>query len=276
MSRDQATWAPFAFLAAGRDVDHGIAAGKLADTDCIHVWDEDNTVSIEMAKGSLASDSDLDVLNGANAFLLGGEVIQAVNAALESDGSYTLSRLLRGRRLTHEATDDHAARERFLVLSADTLLAVDMETEDIGATLYFKAVPLGGSLANAPVVTLAFAGNSLKPAPPTHLTGSREGSPSDWVFSWLRGDRLGAAWIDGMDIPMTESSESYEVRVLDISGSPEEVVNTYTAGAGETFSYTEAQQVSDWGAVQDTVTIDVAQISAVVGAGFRTQATFTT
>ena len=57
--------------------------------------------------------------NGANAALLGEEIIQFQTAILVGAGLYTLSNLLRGRRATEGATSSHAVGENFVLLYCD-------------------------------------------------------------------------------------------------------------------------------------------------------------
>src|SRR3990167_1256606 len=73
-----------------------------------NTFDYSSTVNVRLIKGSLSSQSELNVLNGANAALIGSEIVQFKTATLNADGSYTLSELLRGRRGTEWAQSGHA------------------------------------------------------------------------------------------------------------------------------------------------------------------------
>ena len=60
-------------------------------------WDNGHSVDIELAAGALESHSKEELLNFANAAVLGDEVIQFTNAELIAENTYRLSGLLRGR-----------------------------------------------------------------------------------------------------------------------------------------------------------------------------------
>jgi hypothetical protein len=97
-------------------------------------------------------------------------------------------------------------------------------------------------------------------------------SSDDITITWVRRGRIGTELPSGSDIPLSEETEAYEIDVLDTSGSPEVVVRTLTSGT-ESVVYTEAQQTTDFGSAQPSVTIVVYQMSAVVGRGYPTEAT---
>ena len=61
------------------------------------VWDTVNEVEVILTSGSLGSVSELGVFNGANAALIGNELVQFQNAQLIGEKTYKLLWLLRGR-----------------------------------------------------------------------------------------------------------------------------------------------------------------------------------
>jgi hypothetical protein len=85
----------------------------------------------------------------------------------------------------------------------------------------------------------------------------------------VRRTRVNGGWADGTgDVPLGEAAEAYEVDVMD--GST--VVRTI-ATTTPTATYTAAEQTTDFGAPQASVTIRVHQVSAVVGRGITARAT---
>jgi hypothetical protein len=218
------------------------------------------------------------VLNGANAMLIGDEVIQFANAILNQDGSTTLSTLLRGRRGTEWATGNHAAGERAIALTDAALLRTPLADAELNAVRFYRAVTVGGMLAEGTRKSLIFQGRSFMPYAPVHVTGSVGGSPADWTIAWVRRSRLGGAWKDGADIPLGEESEAYEVDMLN-GGA---VVRTITAAASAVGSvaipasrqatYSAADQIADFGSEQAILTVRIYQISTSVGRGFPAEA----
>ena len=271
-SNDGETFAtPFSAAVSARNVSHGAAVAVLADAGS-RTWDRTNSVTVKMFRGSLASDTELNVLNGANALLIGDEIVQFVTASLNSDGGYSLSGLLRGRRGTDWASASHAAGDRVVVLSASTVLREALPDTDLNAQRWYKAVTVGGSLAGATRASIAFLGRSQMPYAPVDIRGTREGSPQDWTIIGKRRSRVFGAWRDGMEVPLAEASESYELHVLNAAGSPtDNVVRVLTSAALE-FVYTQTQQIIDFGAVQTGLTVKVYQLSDTVGRGFAARA----
>lgn len=274
--------APFTAITGDRNVAHGIASTVLADGGT-NTWDRSNTLSLRLFKGALSSDTDLNVLNGANALLVGDEIIQFTTAILNADGAYTVSTLLRGRRGTEWATAGHGVGDRVVVLSSSTVLNVDMDDTALNAERLYKAVTVGGSLANAAQKSLTYLGRSLMPYSPVHIKGSQSGSPSDWTVSWLRRTRVSGSWRDFVDVPLSEASEDYLVDIIDPGSPSGQVVRTITtavsaggsvvtAGSRQAF-YTATDQIADFGAEQSSLIVKVYQLSAIVGRGFPGAAT---
>ena len=88
----------------------GVSSGSaltLLEAGSPYVLDTGHTVDIRMARGMLSSISLAELLNGANAALLGDEVVQWQTATPLDASSWRLSSLLRGRRGTEWAIPTH-------------------------------------------------------------------------------------------------------------------------------------------------------------------------
>ncbi len=229
-------------------------------------WDQVNQVEVVLTSGSLASVSELAVLNGANAALIGDELVQFQNAELIGERTYRLSRLLRGRQGTEWAVGSHTAGDRFILLSP-ALYTTAIANNLIGRELFYKAVSVGNSLGNTDEITFTYTGRNLKPFAPVHVTGLRDGS-GNLTISWVRRSRVDAEWRDGVDVPLGEESEKYEVEILD--GSLIKRMFSVTTPQAE---YTATQQVDDFGSIQTEVHVRIYQLSAVVGRGYGATAT---
>jgi len=229
-------------------------------------WDLVNDVEVILTSGSLASVSELAVLNGANAALIGDELIQFENAQLIGESTYKLTKLLRGRQGTEWAIDSHLAGDRF-VLITPALYTTAIANNLIGRELFYKTVSVGNSLGNTVESSFTYRGNNLKPFAPAHVSGTRDGS-GNLTINWIRRSRADGEWRDGVGIPLSEESESYEVDILN-GGT---VVRTITA-TSPTASYSATDQVADFGSVQSNIDIKIYQLSAVVGRGYPATAT---
>ena len=231
-----------------------------------HVQDDVNTLEVSLLgeNVSLSSAEKLALLNGANVMLVGEEIIQFAHAEEHAEGRYTLSGLLRGRLGTEHKVGSHVAGEQVVML--DTAInSYSMSDSLIGLSRAYKAVTIGDTLGDTAAGSFTYSGLSYKPFAPVHLSGERDGA-NNLTINWIRRTRLGGQWRDGADVPLSEESEAYEVDILD----GETVVRTISA-TSQTASYTAAQQTTDFGSTQSSVSIIVYQISAKIGRGIGAQ-----
>lgn len=187
-----------------------------------------------------------------------------------ADGTYTLSGFLRGRRGSEYAVGTHVTGERFVLASATTLQRISGVTADIGQTKLYKAVSSGGTLAGSASVSFTNEGAGLKPYAPVHIGGGRD-ADGNLTITWIRRGRISGEWRDSTDVPLGEVNEQFEIDILD----GETVVRTITATGlnNQTVTYTAAQQVSDFGGLQASVSVLLYQISDTVGRGYPGSAT---
>ena len=149
--------------------------------------------------GSLVSRPEIDVLGGANSLALEHtpgewEVIQFQNAALQPDGSWRLTRLLRGQLGTENTrrTGATPAGARVVMLGAGET-PVAMTAADVDLPLYYKAAPIGVPIADLDPVQHVFRGVGRRPYAPVHLRAARSGNTLS--LSWVRRTRIdGDAW----------------------------------------------------------------------------------
>lgn len=229
------------------------------------VIDRANTLTVVLESGDLESESELNFLNGANRALVGSEIIRFQTATLIAPNTYVLSALIRGDRGTEWAMT-HAAGERFYLLT-DYLEPVQGQVSDLGVQRLFKAPTSQQSLDAVSATVITPQGNSMKPYAPTQIRGTRDGS-GNLTIAWIRRDRRAGEWRDYSDIPISETSESYQVDVM----NGVTVVRT-AAVTTSTLAYAAAEQTADFGSPQASVTVRIYQMSAVVGRGFKGEAT---
>ncbi|MFZ5610168.1 MAG: phage tail protein [Pseudomonadota bacterium] len=234
-----------------------------------HVWDLQNTVRVGLdnPQATLESRSQIAVLGGANAALLGDEVIQFRNAALQADGSYILSQLLRGRGGSEAAIAGHLAGERFVLLDRTSIVAINATLAQVGETRRYKAVGPNEALINAGETPFTFTAANLRPLAPVHVRGRRQADGAISI-SWIRRSRAGAAWIDGADAPLAEESEAYDLEIL--NGAT--VARSYATTTPQAL-YSAADQLSDFGGLPATLSLRLYQRSAQVGRGLPAQVT---
>ena len=231
-----------------------------------NVFDETNTVTVDVGLQQLASVTYSDILanTATNAALVGNELIQYRVATLVSAGVYTLSGLLRGRRGTEDAMTGHVAAERFVALGISGVRFLPLQSGDLARLRYYKGVSASQALSAVTAQSITPVGNTLKPFAPVHPRANRDAA--DTVISWTRQTRLSTRIVGALppSIPLGETAESYEVEIWD---SGYTTLKRTLASSTQTVTYTNAQQVTDFGSAQVTLYVKIYQLSATVGRG---------
>ncbi len=247
----------------------GFATTALADgTTTVH--DDTNTVTVRLTYGALESVTRALSLNGANAALLGDEIFTFDTATFLTGADWTLSGLMRGRKGTEWATATHVIGDRFVLLDPGTIGQAADASSWRNVELHYKAVSNGLTIASAADNLFTDTGAVLKPYSPVAIAGARDGG-NNLTITWLRRARLYAEWSDGIDLPLDEPVEAYEVDILDAPGGT--VLRTITGLSSPTASYSAAEQTTDGLTPGDPVDVAVYQLSTRVGRGFAGTAT---
>jgi hypothetical protein len=176
-------------------------------------WDQSSEAQVEMLSGALSSVTELAVLNGANAALIGDEIVQFREATLLSGTTYRLRGFLRQRRATTAEAATHTANERFVLLDADSLRRIDVSLGEVGYTFVYTAVTLGGRRDLMYRQTVKHTGRAIRPLSPVLLNAVR-GADDRLRFTWTRRARINAAWNDFGDVPLDEPDELYDVELV--------------------------------------------------------------
>jgi hypothetical protein len=234
-------------------------------------FDEASTLDVVLVdpQQELEAVSEVAALAGANAAVVGEEIVQFRDAVLIAPGTYRLSGFLRGRLGTDNWIEGHVAGERFVLLTG----AIGLQRIRDGLALRglsrsYKAVSLWQEETAVAAVSFANTARSLMPLSPVHLAGSRDGA-GNLTITWIRRTRIPSGWSDGADVPLGEAAERYEIDIRNAA-------NTATLRTISTTSpvatYSAADQIADFGAPQSTICIRVQQISDTVGRGIAREA----
>jgi len=228
-----------------------------------YVWDDTTTISVTLKEGTLSNSTDIAVLNGQNWCMIGEELIGFVNATLTGANTYTLSRLLRGRRGSEVKCGTHLANELFVVLDGN-LTYIDLPSSELGRVVKFKTVTMGSSLDKSPAFDIQPFGLNLLPWAPGNVQITKNNN--DYVFTWVERPRLNNGLQDDRELVHDADWAGYGITIFgepaatSVKRSAIVVVNTYT--------YTEAMQIADFGSVQTTLKASVVQLSTKVGGGY--------
>ncbi len=238
-------------------------------------FDLGNELILDLAWGSLASVSDLELFAGANAFAVESaagvwEILQAGTAELQAPGRYRFTRLLRGQRGTEWAMDNPAPAGARVVVLDQALVPLEISEAEIGTAFNWRVGPSVRPVYDASYAALAFtpAGVGLRSFAPVHVEQPwRRGRvPGDYTIRWVRRSRaLSADSWESLEVPLLEEVEAWEVEILD-GATVRRVLSSTTTSV----LYSEADQVADWGAPLgpgNSLSIRIFQISQAVGRG---------
>ncbi|MEM1019923.1 MAG: phage tail protein, partial [Pseudomonadota bacterium] len=217
-------------------------------------------VQLDHEDMALYSRPRLALLNGANLARVGTELLQFEIAQATESGTFLLSGLLRGRAGTDHSLVGSATGQRFILLQSGDLGSQSFDQTSIGSSYQAKILPAGQVLADAPAHSVSLGGAALKPFAPAHLK-ARFDSTAGVTSTWTRRSRVGFAWLDGADAPLGEASLAFRIGY---SAGGQTFTRDVTA-EGDTLTTTEL--TTHFGSSPLTLTITVAQISDVVGAG---------
>ena len=231
--------------------------------------DAASRLEIMLYAGSLSSVTVAQMLAGANYFAYGKhgrwEIIAAASCVNTSDDYWMLGDMLRGQAGTEWAMSLHELYDDVVLLTDADLAFLPSSTSQIGIPALFSGVTSGSSVSESGASEFTYTGVNLRPLSPVFFAGTRHISTNEWSFSWIRRTRYGGEWRDFVDAQLSETSESY---TLEIWNSSYTTLKRSIATTSPSATYSSALQVTDFGAVQDTLYCRVYQNSSSVGAGF--------
>ncbi len=173
------------------------------------LFDRHGTVDVALVGTDIAlQDATMRQLAaGANRALLGDELIQFATAEPLGSGTWRLSGLWRGRGGTEQAVGTHQVGEAFVLLDGSGTV---LDPALIGTSSTSQVVAIG--LADpAPVrAEIMLRGIGHRPPSPVHprwISLPQVG----WRLAWTRRARGGWLWLDGVEVPLAEQVEAYEI-----------------------------------------------------------------
>ncbi|ACC76159.1 phage tail protein [Paraburkholderia phymatum] len=246
VSRDGSTYAQGFYITTGSVI--GYTSNALPTFAGGNQPDELSSVTVVLYSGALSSLSYSDFLAGLNAAYIGGELVYFRNATLIAANTYQLNGFMRGRVGTEAAMSTHAFGDVFLLLDQTKLQQMAINNTDVGSTMYFEPHLLNVFMTQQ-VTPVKEPVNSarmqpLSPALFKALPGSTA-STSDITLSWIRRARVNASWLNGTDVPLDESSESYTLNVINSVGAVVRSITVSGNGSGGSYVYSAANISAD-------------------------------
>lgn len=236
----------------------GIANGILTTTTNFTEVDLVSSISVTMKIGQLSSISDAELLSGGNAILIGRELICFGIATLTGPNTYTLSRLRRGLNGTQQFASSHQENELVSVVS--TLIEIPLNSSDVNKTLLIKAVSVGGDISLYESQQVGVQSNNQKLFQPLNASYQKIGN--DYKFTWTENIRQPSA--TNSSVQHDADWNSFAIGILDSSG----LVKNKFVTTSNTFTYTNDQQMTDFGTNPEHFSASIVPISTLSGPGY--------
>lgn len=248
----------------------GTVATALPASNCTVI--DYRAVSVLLVSGELESVTRDQMLSGMNyaAYGVNGrwEIVRFMTAPLQADGTYLVSGFVRGERGTEWATGLHQPGDYFVLLDDPDNAFIGAPVEAIGLSRLYRAVTSGASIDDSSDVTFAYRGVNLECLSPVYAKGSRDSS-SNFSGTFTRRSRLSNTWwTNGVVAPVGETAEAYEIDVM--QGATVKRTISVTSPA---WSYSAADQTTDFGSVQAAITFRIFQKSETMGRGYSLEVT---
>lgn len=247
----------------------GAAVTSLAAGKTTYMLDQSVKFRVNTFGHQLASVTLDQLLAGANHFLLGAdgrwEVIGVMTCTLVSTDVYDLTGLLRGQYGTEWAVGTHQAGDHFIAIEGDAgKIFVGLLSSDIGAARYWRWTTAGEDESSGGAIH-TYKGVNLECFAPVqfNVTQIKNG---DWWMRGTRRTRLSGEWRDYVDVPVSETTESYDFEIYTDSTftTIKRTINSATPSA----TYTNAMQVTDWGTSVRLLYAQMRQRSELTGGGY--------
>lgn len=172
------------------------------------LFDDVSWIEVKLARADmqLSNADDDDLLAGANAAMIGAELMQFGLASPLGQRRWRLSHLLRGRRGTEDAVAGLTIGAAFTLIDDPALLAIG--DAQIGGSVTVAATGSAAPLT----LPITAAGRAARPLAPVHMRAERQ-ADGGALIRWTRSSRIGFDWRDGVDAPLDALPERYHVTV---------------------------------------------------------------
>ncbi|MGF1674787.1 MAG: phage tail protein [Rivularia sp. (in: cyanobacteria)] len=199
-----------------------------------------------------------------------GELIAYQDALLISGTTYQISILKRGLQGTEKFINTHTAGEKCFVMISPEFNAQRVEgaLNLLNNPLQFKIQEATWQdFASLPAFNYTPIGRSLEPFAPSPVVSFRDTSNDDLVFLWwYRGRYNNQLRNGGNSLVVDGVLLTYRFRIY--NGLSVIRVSSFDSIPASGYRYTAEQQIEDFGSIQDTVTVDITQVSQLVAEGF--------
>ena len=231
----------------------GVTQNNLGPASAL-IWDEANRLDVALPNAGMAlrSATPEAVLAGANAALVGDELVQFRTATPLGENVYRLSGLLRGRRGTESAISGHAAGEPFVLVEQESLALLDVPP----GTGQVRVIAAGVADPQSSGQGLLRPGRGLLPLAPVHLRADLLDN-GDTEIRWVRRSRAGWRWLDGVDAPLAEETERYRIAM-----TPDGLQRRIFEHPETRFTYSASERAADRASGATAVVVEICQMGS--------------
>ena len=224
--------------------------------------DHKNEIHVKLLSGSFMAAEMLEVLRGGNAVAIAAknsefEIVQFMDAELQNDGSWKLSRLLRGQRGTNYEMSLGAESGSNLVILDGRIQYLPMSADDSGLEYNWRVGPSSYPTTSETYATLSYSasGRNTQMFSPAHLSliANEEG----YEFTWIRRGRRNADSWEGAEVPLDAAAEQYSVRILN---AVDELIRE-TIMDKPSYNYPASLKEQDFGGPDPRFVIEVRQLN---------------
>lgn len=240
-----------------------------------YIIDEINKITVDVVQGTLESITQVDFETSLYNILIledTGEIIAYRDANIVSGTTYELSYLARGLYGTEQdiASPSLAGQRVFFLRPQNFIGRADRSVGELTQAFDYKVIYSGETVTDNPFTeTQTYQGISLRPYSPEDPI--IEQTPTDdFIITWERRTRLDGEWGQAtLEVPLNETSETFDVEILNAAATV--VLRTVTVN-DNSFTYTNADIITDFGSVPTELDFNVYQISDTFGRGRPLQA----
>ncbi|RUO67984.1 hypothetical protein CWI73_03770 [Idiomarina piscisalsi] len=184
-----------------------------------YIFDDESSLTVRVQPWqSLSSITDEEMIAGKNMAAIGKpgryEIIQFKDVQDNLDGTWTLTKLLRGRLGTEHLIDTHANKDIFVLLD-DNVIEVPLDASLLEQDLLFNAKLPGKPIEESTSETITFKGLSSKPLDVVNIEVVDEDDGSKTV-NFTPRVLVGGEWKQGAEVDI--SHLRYIVEIEDEQG----------------------------------------------------------